>query len=369
MRCRLDLKSFKRAFAKAAKASNPRSPMVVMQSVLLDLSDPHAPTLVATDGEVAAKVPLVGAIVDVPGKVLLPRQVTENILAVATGDVIGLESDEARVVARCGQGRWTLSTQDPALFPDAFARTADPAFVADSGDLATAIRRTAYAAEKESSKYALQGIKLEWSGGKLTLVAADGYRMAVQEIEAETITPDPDGESRLLPPKLAFLLISAFDDEPTPVEVSFPGGSMASFRFAGHVVAGRMLEGRFPAWRNFTAGDPSHRYTLPTDRVRDAIGQAAAVASETTKRIDLEFSAGTLAVSSPESEVGSSRVEVPIDHSGPPITLAVRPDHFLSALKALDAPEIGLVLRGKLGPVGIVIDGFEHHAMPMTVEK
>jgi DNA polymerase-3 subunit beta len=370
MRCRLDLKSFRKSFAKAGRASSPRSPKVVLQSVLLDASDPHAATLTATDGEVAARVPLGDAAVDAPGRVLLPREITDRILAAATGDVIELESDEASLVVRCGQGRWTLATQDPALFPDAFAQSADPSFVVDAELLSLAIRRTIYACEKEGgSSYALAGISLEWADGRLSAVATDGTRMAYQECECGSIVPPAVCRFHVVPQRLAALVLAAIGDESGPVEVSFPGGSMASFRSAAGTFLGRMLEGRYPEWRRIVPESAPVRVAIDLALLRDAIGQAAATVSETTTGIDLHLSAGMLAVSSPESEVGSGRCEVEVAHAGPPLALTVRPGPLLDALKALDDGPVELAIVGPVEPLGLIRGDFRHYSMPMTRER
>lgn len=370
MKCRLDLKAFKRAFGKAAKASASNPPIVSMQSVLLDLTDPASPSIFSTDGEVGARISLAGAEVQSPGRLLMPRKLTDNILAAATGDVIEVESEGFKLVARAGRAVWPMSTFDPATFPDFLASPSDPAIVVDSGMLALAVRRTSYAAEREDgSRAALKGVCLEWGDGRLACVAADGFRLARQEVEVDVIS-DPDaGVNYLIPIKLASLLLSTIEDDSGPVEVSFPGNRMASFRFAGATIAGRMLEGRFPAWRDWLVGPMSHEYRLPSGLFRSTVAQAAAVESDETRCIDLAFGSGLLVATS-GSEVASSRAEMAIEHSAPAVSLTIRSDHLLAALKATDSPEVRLALRGSDRPYTIgTDDGFDYHAVPLTPER
>jgi DNA polymerase III subunit beta len=215
----------------------------------------------------------------------------------------------------------------------------------------------------------LAGILLEWADGRLSAVAADGTRLAHQECECGSITPPAAGRFHVVPQRLAALVSAAIGDESGPVEVSFPGGSMASFRSAAGTFLGRMLEGRYPEWRRIVPESAPVRVAIDLASLRDAIGQAAATVSETTAGIDLHLSAGMLAVSSPESEVGSGRCEVEVAHAGPTLALTVRPGPLLDALKALDDGPVELAVVGPKDPLGLIRGDFRYYAMPMTRER
>ena len=91
-----------------------------------------------------------------------------------------IESDSAGTSVRGERSQFKLPVEDPADFP-AIAEFGESACYELSGRLLRElIRRTVFATDNESSRYALGGVKLEWSAeGGLTAIGTD----------AETVRP------------------------------------------------------------------------------------------------------------------------------------------------------------------------------------
>ena len=142
----------------------------------------------------------------------------------------------------------------------------DPASFADIADFAPAsgttswppatcrrmIRRTVFAAAREEGKYAMRGVLWDMEEKKAKLVATDGKRLAVTSGPCVAHGGgDKKGQSHLVPPKAMSLLerILADGDASQPVQVSLRANE-ALFRTERAVIYSRLVEGRFPPYRD-----------------------------------------------------------------------------------------------------------------------
>src|SRR6185295_7611080 len=100
----------------------------------------------------------------------------------------------------------------------------------------------------------------------------------------------------------------------------------------------RLVEGRFPRWRDvLPTGRGQVSLTLTAGPVLANVRQAAIVASEETKGIDLTFGDGTLLMSGSTADVGEAKVEMPIDYKGKPITITLNHRFVADFLKVLES--------------------------------
>jgi len=100
----------------------------------------------------------------------------------------------------------------------------------------------------------------------------------------------------------------------------------------------RLLEGRFPRWRDVFPQRPnSLKVTLTVGPVYSAVRQAAIVTSEESRGIDFTFGNGLLVLAAQTAEVGQSRVELPIPYDGPSMSITLDARFVSDFLKVLEA--------------------------------
>src|SRR6202011_1260363 len=105
-------------------------------------------------------------------------------------------------------------SEDPDLFPEVpdFAATSYHAVAA--ADLRKLIRRTIFATDVESTRYALGGVLVELTAETITMVGTDGRRLAraIAPAEAEHGAQNPTG-SPVIPVKALKLIERNLDDD------------------------------------------------------------------------------------------------------------------------------------------------------------
>ena len=161
------------AFQMAASVAPSRSPKPILQNVKLEVTADGA-MLMGTDLEVGVRVAVEGFDVAAPGTVVLPRDRFGKILSESSDEKLDLESDGGKVLVRGQRSEFHLPSQNPDEFPSVLRFEEQKYHEMPARFFREVIRRTVYATDNESSRYALGGVLIEFSATGLTAVATDG---------------------------------------------------------------------------------------------------------------------------------------------------------------------------------------------------
>ena len=370
MRATFDPSKLRDAFGLAASIAPTRSPKEVLKDVKLTVG-PDGATLEATDLEVAARVRVEGAEVDEPGAALLPSARFGAILRTWGGGPIPVSADGDALKVGSGRAAYRLNAGDPSLFPAIPDAPSTLRHEVDADALATALKRTAFACDPHSTRFAIGGVLFEPDpddAGRLLLVATDGRRLARAAVVAATAGGGGGEATRVVPVKAAKLLLRCLGGG--SVAMAFDGRSMAAAT-GGVEVWSRLVEGRFPRYKDVFPDGVPHRATFEAGMLRAAIEQAAVVTGDESRGVDFALSAGSLRLSARAALTGESAVECDAGYDGPAVAFALDPNYILDMLRTLDA-DAAVVLAAIDAKHGVVLtadDGaYAYVAMPMTRE-
>jgi len=359
------------AFQIAAAVVPTRSPKPILQNVKFETT-PDGAVLTATDLEVGVRVQVAGVSPEAPGSVLLNVSRFGQILRENGDATLRIETDGRGTVVRGERSEFRLPAENPDEYP-AVADFAETAYwELPSRLLREVIRRTVFATDNESSRYALGGVLLEYQADKLTGVGTDGRRLAVMEGPVKSVGgyAGPDGMT-IVPTRAMQLIERSLHDGDTEVQVVARGNDLL-VRTPRVVIFTRLVEGRFPKWRDvFPKRDNVQRISLVVGPVYSAVRQAAIVTSEESRGIDLTFDEGKLVMAGRAAESGQSRVELPIAYEGPAITIALDPKYLNDFFRVLDA-EKNFTIELKDGESAAICstdDGYGYVIMPLARDR
>ena len=360
------------AFGMVGGVVPARSPKPILQNVKL-IADPDGGSiLMATDLEVGIRYRVLDVKVEEPGAVILPTARIGSILRTSTDKELALEADGDHLVVRGLHAEFKLPSEDPNLFPEVPNFAVAAYHVIAAADLRRAIRRTIFATDPDSTRYALGGALVEFSAEALTLVGTDGRRLArmVAHAEAEGGATPPPGHP-VVPVKALKLIERNLDDDDPPVHVAIQANAAALVRTGRAVIYSRLLEGRFPRYQDVFPGSHEVRIPLEVGPLQTAVEQASIVTSEDSRGVDFTFAAGLLKLSSQAADVGSSVVELPIAYDGKAVEITFDPRYLLDALKTLDpsAPIAAELIDHKNAAVFKTDDRYTYVVMPLTRDR
>jgi DNA polymerase III subunit beta len=357
------------AFQMAAGVAPARSPKPILRNVKLDATQERA-TLLATDLEVGIRIEVPGFLVEVPGTVLLPIDRFGMILRESTDEKLHLETDGARTRVHGERSQFHLPTENPDEFPDVVTFAEEKYHRMPARFFRELVRRTAFATDSESSRYALGGVLIELSAEEVIGVGTDGRRLARQLGPAKAIGGHETHDRTIIPTRSMQLLERSLADNEGEIDIAARENDLV-VRGERSTIYTRLVEGRYPKWRDvFPRMEQMTRIELNVGPFHSAVRQAAILTDDNHRGVDFTFADGKLVLLSRAAETGESRVELPVAYDGPEIAVMLDPRYVSDFLKVLDPDStFTLSLRdAESAAVASTADGYSYVIMPLARE-
>lgn len=371
MKVSCDREQLLQAFQTVATVAPTRSPKPILQNVKLEVTKEGA-VLSATDLEIGIRHQVSGVDVHVPGSVVLSVSRFGSILRESNDETLHLEADGQGTTIRGERSQFRLPAENPADFPSVTGFEEKSFYEVPARLLRELIRRTAFATDNESSRYALGGVKIEFSEGQITAIGTDGRRLAKMTGPVSTTGEEVDSDQSIIVPTRAVQLIErAVAPSDSEVQVAVKGSEFL-VHTSRATISARLLEGRFPDWRKvFPEQGGGMKLDLAVGALHSAVRQAAIVTSEESRGIDMTFGEGVLVLSGRAAEVGQSRVELPISYDGEELTVTLDPKFVIEFLKVLDAEKTFTieVKDSESAAVCSTDDGYGYVIMPLARDR
>jgi DNA polymerase-3 subunit beta len=364
------------AFQTAATVVPSRSPKPILQCVKLEIKG-SVVTLMATDLEVGVRIEVEGVSADGDGAIILPVQIFGNILREGNDEKLKITVKSKGITIQGDHSKYELPYQDPEEYPEV-ADFQDDAYLQLPALLfKELVRRTLFATDNESSRYALGGVLLEAEvkkpgEGVLVAVGTDGRRLAKMSGPMEVVGDvELSGGPMIVPAKSMQLIDRAMVDLEGVVQIA-PHANDILVRAGSATIYSRLVEGRFPKWREAI---PSRSDALQVDvtvgPMYSALRQAAIVASDESRGIEFSFGGGSLVLKGTTSEAGQSRIEFPIPYDGEEITVSMNHRYVGDFLKVLDPESTFTVeIQNSESPALFTTsDGYAYVVMPLATNR
>jgi len=325
------------AFAMVSGVVPARSPKPILQNVKLIADEEDGSVLMGTDLEVGIRHRVLGVRIEQPGAVILPTVHIGSILRTSGDQELEIITDDDHLIVRGQYAEFTLPIEDASLFPEVPDFAATSYHVIPAGNLKKLIRRTIFATDLESARYALGGVLIELTAESIAMVGTDGRRLArmVATATVENDPPAPAG-TPVIPVKALKLIERNLVDDEVLVHLAIQSGTAVLVRTESAVIYSRLVEGRFPRYQDVFPTNIDVKIPLEAGRLRLAVEQASIVTSDESRGVDFQFSSGVLKLSSQAADVGSSHVDLPIAYEGKPVEITFDPRYLVDALKTLD---------------------------------
>lgn len=371
MRIQCHRETLAASFQTAGAVAPARSPKPILQNVKLEATA-EGGVLSATDLEVGIRITVPGIEVAAPGSVVLPVSRFGSILRESLDEQLRIETDGSNIVVQGRHSEFRLPAEDPAEFPQVTAFEEQQFHELPARTLKELIRRTVFATDSESTRYALGGVLMELTPSTLTGIATDGRRLAKVEAPATSIGGHqaPDG-STIVPTRALHLIERSLGEGESDVRLAFRANDMLA-RDERTTVYARLVEGRFPRWREvIPRRDNTVRIELPVGPFYSAVRQAAIVTNEDSRGLDFDFRTGNLQIASRGSKIGQSKVELPIAYEGREVGITLDPRFLGEFLKVLESEKTFTLDLSDADSAAVCTtdDGYTYVVMPLARDR
>ena len=321
-----------------------RTPKDILKNTKLVVETGSA-VLMGTDTEIGMRYQIPEVETESTGEVLLPTARLTQILREVMSDEVILDVSEEMLEIHAGQSEFRLPVEDPREFPDVAPFNAENCYAISGQALRQAIKRVAFAADDESTRYALGGIFMELSPTQIVLAATDSRRLAVMHSMSGVQGDVSETKSVVLPRKAMTLLERSIEGDDSEILIA-PGDNDVVIRSGGCMISPRLVEGRFPNFRDVLPSETPVNIDLVSGPFHNLVRQSQIVTSDESRGVDFVFSSGLVTLKSQAADIGQSKVELPIDYDGEELAIMFDPRfvaEFLRVLEPETTVNLGLI--------------------------
>jgi len=356
-----------------SRAVSTRSTLPVLSNVLV-ATDEGRLRLSATNLELGITC-WIGAKIQEEGSTTVPaRTFTELVSTLADKQVeMSLNVRTQTLNVRCGASNTDLKCIDSQEFPPMPVPDMDGGLQINVADFKEMIQQVAFAASTDEARPILTGVQIGVSGNRITLFAADGFRLSIRRAELSNAVSRPF--NAVIPARALVELARISTDGEQSITMVMPQGrGQVIFRSKDAELVSQLIEGAFPDLEQLIPQRYNTRAILSTTAFHKACKQAEIFAREGSHiaRVNVQagdpMQPGQVEITGQSEETGYNQTVVDATIEGPAQLIAFNVKFLREVLDVIKTPNVALETTadtspGVIRPVGE--DNFVHVIMPM----
>ncbi|HXF85871.1 MAG TPA: DNA polymerase III subunit beta [Anaerolineales bacterium] len=363
-----------RGLGIVSKAVSPRSTLPVLANILI-ATDEGRLRLSATNLELGITC-WIPARIEEEGSTTVPARTFSDLVSTLPSEqvLLKLDTKTQTLNVRSGTSTNDIKCIDAQEFPPLPVPDFNGAVQIKVSDFREMIHQVAFAASTDEARPVLMGVLVQVENDKITMAAADGYRLSVRK--ALLPTPVPAPVSAIIPAQaLKELARVASDGEELIYMVLPKGRGQVIFRVKDVEVVSQLIDGTFPDYQQIIPRSYKSRTLVSTASLLKACKQAEIFAREGSNvarlnikpaQSDIQPSEVEISATSEETGKNETIVEATVDGSG--LLIAFNVKFLREVLEVIKTPNVALETTapnapGVIKPVGD--DNFLHVIMPM----
>lgn len=317
-----------------------RQTLPILSNVLIQLADGRL-SLTGTDLEVE----IVGHLnLDAPsesGEITVPaRKLMDICRSLPDGAEINFSEEGGRVLVTSGRSRFTLSSLPANEFPSVDDGPGKREFVINQAELKQLISHTSFAMAQQDVRYYLNGMLLEVGENRARVVATDGHRLAMMDVQV----PSLDGElTQAILPRKGVIELSRLlaDDGDVTVVLGNNHIRIATqeFRFTS-----KLVDGAYPDYDRVLPKGGDKQMLGNREELRNAFSRTAILSNEKYRGVRLLLSEGqlTLVANNPEQE--EAQEDVTVNYIAEDLEVGFNVSYIIDVLNVLSGEEARFTL-------------------------
>ncbi len=372
-----------RALAVVGRAVAVRSTLPITQNVLL-ATDGGRLKLSATNLEIGITT-WIGAMIEEEGSITVPaRLLTEFIGSLPAGQIEITGSERPKSLSlNSGRINARISGTDAEDFPPIPTISAEEGveFQVSTRAIKRSIDQTAFAADTEETRPVLSGILVEIEGDKLTLAAADGFRLAVKQ--GSILNPVEKPVNVIIPARTFSEVSRLIGEQDSTMDVLVSSSkNQVLFRLDDLQIVSQIIQGNFPRYMDLLEDAMRDTKAEATLRITDMLAASRSVnifVRDSNNIVKIQMNSGSedgptgqMIISSKDDEVGENTAELDGQITGEESTIAFNGQYLLDVLGNIDGEEVSIKTSGP-SRAGVFTspgsDQYVHLIMPMFITR
>ncbi|RMF05889.1 MAG: DNA polymerase III subunit beta [Chloroflexi bacterium] len=368
-----------------------RSTLPVLSNVLL-ATDGDRLKLSANNFELGINC-WVGAKIEQEGAITIPARLLADFVNSLPPERIDMELDESTQTLhlRCARFESNIKGIDAQEFPVvASASDSDVAIKLDPESLRLMIKQVVFAAATDESRPVFTGVLLQFDADKLTMAAADGFRLSVRSAVLNQNVADTledaglagngaKAPSLIIPARALTELARVSGEQEEPIDLIVTSGRrQILFHLQDIELVSQLIEGDFPDYNRIIPKGYSTRSVLDTANFLKAVKISHLFARDSANIVRLEISPsgdelmnGRITLVATSAELGDNVAEIDASIEGDSMEVAFNAKYLIDVLSIIDSPQFALETSTSSSPGvfrSIGDENFTHVIMPMHIQ-
>ena len=324
--------------------SEKKQTMPILGNVLLR-SKGKAFLLVSSDLEVEVSTAISYEVEESVDTSLPARKFLDILKSLPGTDLVDIEISETKATIKSGKSKFTLATLPGPEFPYKDVTT-EFKFSVPASDLENLIGQTGFSMATQDARHFLNGMFLEVSKNKLTVVATDGHRLSMSSAETENPVDEP--VSCIIPRKciteIKRILTTFKDNKENIVEFMITNREII-MKIDGFIVKSKLIEGNYPDYKKVFPESLPHKLTTNKQDLKSALQRMAILSNEQFKGVKLSLNKKdiTLSTNNPSLEEGED--SIPCEYSGECFDIGFNLSYLLEVIDVISSDNIEIQLN------------------------
>ena len=328
------------------KAVPSRTTMPILECIMIDASGAEI-RFTANDMELGIETVVKGTIEE-KGKIALDAKILSDIVRKLPNSLVTIETNDRNMATiSCEKAKFDIPGRDAEEFAMLPMVEKDESITISQFSLREIIRQTLFSIAPNENNKLMTGELFEVRDGVLKVVALDGHRIAIRNLELAGSCSD---QKVVVPGKtlseISKILSGEMDDQ---VQIFFSENYML-FEFDRTIVLSRLIDGEYFRIDQMLSTDYETKVVMNRQAFINSIDRATLLVRESDKMpVILEISDDVMDLQI-NTTLGSMDEETSIEKFGKDIVIGFNPKFLLDALRVIEDEEVSLYFVNAKAP-------------------
>ncbi|MCR4652489.1 MAG: DNA polymerase III subunit beta [Eubacterium sp.] len=328
------------------KAVPSKTTMPILQCILIDASFSQI-KFTANDMELGIETIVPGEIAE-KGKIALDAKIFSDIVRKLPNSRVTIETNENDVTTiTCEKAKFDIPGKSGDDFADLPKIDRNDFISISQLSLREVIRQTIFSTAVNENNKLMTGELFEVSNNKLKVVALDGHRIAIRNLE---ISSECSPKRVVVPGKTLNEISKILSGEADDLVTIYFSDNYLLFEFNDTVVLSRLIDGEYFKIDQMLSSDYETKIEVNRQEFISCIDRATLLVRESDKMpviIDITDEQMELQI---DSAIGSMDEEIDIEKTGKDITIGFNPKFLLDALRVIDDERVSIFFVNAKAP-------------------
>ena len=328
------------------KAVPGRTTMPILECILIDASMKEI-KFTANDMDLGIET-IVKGTVEEKGKIALDARLLSDIVRKLPNSTVTIESDSNNLaVITCEKAKYDIPGRDADEFPMLPDVEKDDSITLSQFSLKEVIRQTIFSVAMSENNKLMTGECFEVSDNTLKVVALDGHRIAIRNVELNSTCPD---KKVVVPGKTLVEISKILSGEAEDQVRVYFSENYTLFEFDNTIVISRLIDGEYFRIDQMLSTEHETKVVINRQDFIGSIDRATLLVRESDKMpVVLDIRDGELDLQI-KTTIGAMNEELAIEKEGKDIVIGFNPKFLLDALRVIDDEEVSLYFVNAKAP-------------------